>query len=217
MTKISPTKNFVSSFEPEYDRLYFHGGKMPIFCTCPSRSTMHKSDVKYEKITIFGFSFHITNRRPCCRFPIHTVTKEIPRRRITVTSSWKEISTDHMGKRWRWGGRVVTPPAPIPLNSSTRQECTNRLAMATFWRTFYHDGKFRPAWWGWWVHALRLPSRAKLWCTLQLRWQISYSYFCSTLFTSVVLTPKSADLFYIFYIPPTFSHTLKWWLCHPFL
>jgi hypothetical protein len=24
-----------------------------------------------------------------------------------------------------------------------------RLAMATFWRTFYHDGKVSPAWQGW--------------------------------------------------------------------
>ncbi len=25
--------------------------------------------------------------------------------------------------------------------------------MATFWRTFHHDGKISPAWWEWWVHA----------------------------------------------------------------
>jgi hypothetical protein len=73
----------------------FSWGKTPIFCTCPSRSTMH---IKYGKITIFGFSFHITYLRPCCRFPITTVTKEIPRRRITVTSSWKEISMDGIRK-----------------------------------------------------------------------------------------------------------------------
>jgi hypothetical protein len=38
--------------------------------------------------------------------------------------------------------------------------------MAIFWRTFHHDGKFSPAWWGWEVHALPLslylPSRAKV-------------------------------------------------------
>ena len=29
----------------------------------------------------------------------------------------------------------------------------HRVAMATFWRTFHHDGKINPAWWGWGVHA----------------------------------------------------------------
>jgi hypothetical protein len=41
-----------------------------------------------------------------------------------------------------------------------------RLAMATFWHTFHHDGEFSPALGGWGVHALPfslyLPSRAKL-------------------------------------------------------
>ncbi len=56
--------------------------------------------------------------------------------------------------------------------------------MAPFWRTFHHDSKIIPAWWGWGVHALPLslylPSRAKLWCTLQLRGQIHFPYFYST-------------------------------------
>ncbi len=59
-----------------------------------------------------------------------------------------------------------------------------RVAMANFWRTFNHDGKISPAWWWWGVHAhplsLDLPSRAKLWCTLQLRGQIHSPYFYST-------------------------------------
>ncbi len=29
------------------------------------------------------------------------------------------------------------------------QESESRLTMASFWRTFYHDGKFSPAWGGW--------------------------------------------------------------------
>ncbi len=53
---------------------------------------------------------------------------------------------------------------------------THRLAMATFWRTFHHDGKIALAWCGWGVHALPpllyLPSRAKLWCMLLLIGQI---------------------------------------------
>ncbi len=48
-----------------------------------------------------------------------------------------------------------------------RRESTNRPAMATFWRTFHHDGKISPACWGGGgVHALSfslyLPSQAKL-------------------------------------------------------
>ncbi len=62
--------------------------------------------------------------------------------------------------------------------------------MATFLRTFYQDGKFSPAWWGWGCTVLALPLSlclpllAKLGCTLQLRGQI-YSCFSSTLFSSV--------------------------------
>ncbi len=56
--------------------------------------------------------------------------------------------------------------------------------MATFWRTFHHEGKISPAWRGWEMHAqplsLYLPPRAKLWCTLQLRGQIHSPYFSST-------------------------------------
>jgi hypothetical protein len=67
-----------------------------------------------------------------------------------------------------------------------KPESTHRVAMATFWRTFRHDGKISPSWWGWGgVHALPLslylPSSAKLWCTLQLRGQMIHSpYFYST-------------------------------------
>jgi hypothetical protein len=50
-------------------------------------------------------------------------------------------------------------------------QSTQREAMATFWRTFHHDSKISPASedWGCTPH---LPSRAKLWCALQLRGQI---------------------------------------------
>jgi hypothetical protein len=41
-----------------------------------------------------------------------------------------------------------------------------RVEMATFCRIFHHDSKIIPVW------SLYLPSRAKLWCTLQLRGQI---------------------------------------------
>ncbi len=49
---------------------------------------------------------------------------------------------------------------PFPTTESTR------VAMATFWPTFHHDGKISPAWSGGRVHihplSLYLPSRTKL-------------------------------------------------------
>jgi hypothetical protein len=42
-----------------------------------------------------------------------------------------------------------------------RRASTNRLAMATFWRTFYQDGKwtkFSPAWRVWGVHGAPFHS-----------------------------------------------------------
>ncbi len=32
-------------------------------------------------------------------------------------------------------------------------QSTHSVAIAAFWRTFHHDGKISPAWWGWEVHA----------------------------------------------------------------
>jgi hypothetical protein len=63
--------------------------------------------------------------------------------------------------------------------------------MATFWRTFHHDGKFSLALCGWGVQAillsLYLQAKAKLWCKLQLRSQIYvfFSPLCSSLLFSV--------------------------------
>ncbi len=65
-----------------------------------------------------------------------------------------------------------------------RPQSTQRVATAAFWRTFHHDGKISPGWWGWGVlaHPLPLyqPSRTKLWFTLQLRGQIHSLYCYST-------------------------------------
>ncbi len=51
----------------------------------------------------------------------------------------------------------------------------HRVATAAFWRTFSHEGKICPGWWGWGVHAhpllLHLASPVKLQCTLQLSGQ----------------------------------------------
>ncbi len=74
---------------------------------------------------------------------------------------------------------ISAPAAILPATSYKyihRRSCfaprsTHSVAMATFWPTFHHDGKIRPAWRGWGMYALPLslclPSRAKLWYTLQ--------------------------------------------------
>jgi hypothetical protein len=77
-------------------------------------------------------------------------------------------------------------------------EYTHRVAMATFWRrTFHHDGKISPAvrmGGGVYAHPLSLflPSRTKLWSTLQLRGQIHSLYFYSTLICTLWLGPNTA-------------------------
>ncbi len=64
----------------------------------------------------------------------------------------------------------------LPIQSGyNRPQSTHRAATASFWRTFHHNGKLSPAWWGWGggVHAdplsLYLPSHTIVWCTLPLR------------------------------------------------
>jgi hypothetical protein len=51
-------------------------------------------------------------------------------------------------------------------SSPQTRDYTNRLAMATFWRKFHHDGKFRPAAREWGVHvhplSICLPPRHEL-------------------------------------------------------
>ncbi len=46
----------------------------------------------------------------------------------------------------------------------------NRMATVTLWRTFLHDGKINPAWWGWGGARPPLsqyqPSRTNFWCIL---------------------------------------------------
>jgi hypothetical protein len=68
--------------------------------------------------------------------------------------------------------------------SLLRIKSTHGVAIATFWLTFYHDGKISPAWWEWRVHvyllSLFLPSRTNFWCTQQVRGQIYSPYFYST-------------------------------------
>ncbi len=62
-------------------------------------------------------------------------------------------------------GRLKTL-SPHTLFILCAPQSTNRVATAAFWRTFHHDGKISPGWWGWGRHAhplsLYLPSRTKV-------------------------------------------------------
>ncbi len=98
-----------------------------------------------------------------------------------------------------WAEISTCPPLPTSIlpfslalpNETTLSfwpQSTHRVATAAFWRTFHHDGKISLGWrvLGGGVHAHPfapyLPSRRKLQCTLQLRWQIHSLYFISTLY-----------------------------------
>jgi hypothetical protein len=72
----------------------------------------------------------------------------------------------------------------------TREYCTIRLAMATFWRTFHHGGKFSPAQDGgctpFLIHSIYHHEQSSRACRLHLIEQKRSFYFSSTLFSSVV-------------------------------
>jgi hypothetical protein len=92
---------------------------------------------------------------------------------------------------WAWGY----------IFSFVTTENTHGVVMATFWRTFHHDGTIIPAWCGWrgaqhTLHPftiLYLPSRTKLWCMLHLRGQIHspYLYVLYPYMYSVFVTTQS--------------------------
>jgi hypothetical protein len=64
-----------------------------------------------------------------------------------------------------------------------RDHRVHRVVTADFWRTFHHEGKISPGWWGWGMQALpislHIPSPVKLQCTLQLSGQIHWPCFIS--------------------------------------
>jgi hypothetical protein len=85
---------------------------------------------------------------------------------------------------WLLGTKMLFTSIYKCWKNKKNKSLPNFLCVTTFWRTFHHDGKMSPGWWGWGVHehplSLYLPSRTKLWCTLQLRGKIHSTYFYST-------------------------------------
>ncbi len=99
-------------------------------------------------------------------------------RQLHHTSFWWKVHTRGSSLPSPWF--LVRPPAPPPptfyapwVDPFTHR--LHRVATAAFWRTFHHEGKIIPGWWGGGeVHAhplsLHLSSLVKLQCTLQLGW-----------------------------------------------
>ncbi len=69
----------------------------------------------------------------------------------------------------------------------------HRVESAALWRTFHHDGKIFPGWWGGGLHAhplsLYLPSRSMLHFMPQLRGQIQYPSFMYSVWVPLFLPP----------------------------
>jgi hypothetical protein len=100
-----------------------------------------------------------------CRsaYPISTITNFCYRvQRVLMAIFWRTFH--HDGKispiLVRMGGARPPPPPTISTITSKVVVCfchrVQRVAITTFWRTFHHDGKISPAWWGWGVHVLPL-------------------------------------------------------------
>ncbi len=91
---------------------------------------------------------------------------------VYTTTQCKLASLSHRCTEWH----SCPKSGPLPHR-------VYRVVTSAFWRTFYHEGKISPGWWGGGVYAhplsLHLPSPVKLQCTLQLSGQIHWPCFIS--------------------------------------
>ncbi len=68
-----------------------------------------------------------------------------------------------------------------------KPQCINhrvhRVATAAFWRTFHHDGKISPGWWGWGMHAhpLLIYYHHVQSCSVRSSWEGGYTPSISSL------------------------------------
>ncbi len=61
---------------------------------------------------------------------------------------------------------ILTPPTPSPPGECVHHR-VHRVATSAFWRTFHHEGKISPGWWGGggvYAHPLSLYLPSPFWC-----------------------------------------------------
>ncbi len=67
---------------------------------------------------------------------------------------------------WLYAPWHLSPMVMFTMTCIILGTCAHRVATASFWRTFHHEDKISPGWWGWGVRAhpfsLHLPSPVKL-------------------------------------------------------
>ncbi len=68
---------------------------------------------------------------------------------------------------------------PNPLYVETAE--SNRVAMTTLWRTFHHDGKISPGWWGWGCMPTPFHSNYIQSCSVRSCWESRYTHPISSL------------------------------------
>ncbi len=95
------------------------------------------------------------------------------RTKTLLTSSQAKRIPDEHSKGQLSYIHCITPllpqSTPSPLWAFTTTKYTHRVATATFWRKFHHDGKISPAWWGWRAH-----HRIQSW-GVRSRWEGRYT------------------------------------------
>jgi hypothetical protein len=75
-------------------------------------------------------------------------------------------------------------PAAVLLPSNRPGQSTHRVAIADFWRTFHHDGKISPSWWGWGCTPIPFHSITityKVAASVRSSWEGRYNPCISTL------------------------------------
>jgi hypothetical protein len=115
---------------------------------------------------IFTTDYHLIFRYPLCHFPVTGHCIDYVQKLATrLGDCWLAAKLEALDCR----------VAAVLLYSLHR---VHRVVTAAFWRTFHHEGKISPGWWGW--RGGHLPLPVKLQCTLQLSGQIHWPCFISS-------------------------------------
>ncbi len=89
-----------------------------------SRNSSDKLDQHVEKVFRHPDTWVLRHPVRLAKFSINSFYSATRTKLYSVRSSWED-----------WYHRV------------------HRVATSAFWRTFHHEGKISPGWWGWGVHA----------------------------------------------------------------